>query len=254
MKLSEIQAKVLKLIGEAQDTLVAAYLTGTNGGTSVAPLQTTADVITEHINDGQNDLARNYYPISDTGTYTGTPGQPVTQWPAGQQFARYSQFTCAGNPKNVVFGVRKVNFGGVNLKSSGRAATENWYPNMDTDAQGQPKLFYEDGIEGFGVYPIPAASAVATVKAIVTPAPLVMADDIPIFPVDLHVLLALYAAGMIILSNTEDPVLASHGTAYMGMYNDRAKRILDRVWRLDPDFARDLMAANGVAAAAPAQG
>lgn len=240
MNLQQLIDDTIIRLGEAQASLVAAYMPGNNAS---APVQSSSQVITTWLNDAQNDLARNYYPISDTASYT---------WPAGQQFTRYSAFTCASGGS--AFGVRKVNFGGVNLTSADRAATENWYPDMDTDPQGVPVYYYEDGVEGIGVYPIPAANTVVTAKAIIIPAPLVLPADVPVFPADRHVLLSWYAASMTLIRNTEDPVLQSRGNIMMQLYTKQATNILDRVWRLDPDFANDLMADNPAAAAPSPQG
>ncbi len=245
MYYGQLTDDVIIRLGEAQATLVAAYMPGDN---SAVPVQTSQQIIQGWINDGQNDLSRNYYPVSDTGTYT---------WPAGQQFTRFTAFTCANNPLNEAFGVRKVNFGGVNLTSSGRAAAENWYPNMDVDplgSDGPPRWYYEDGIEGFGVVPYPAASTAVTAKLIVIPAPLVLPTDVPQFPPDRHLLLSWYACAMCLLRNTEDPALQSRGTAYMNLYLLQAKNILSRVWRVDADFARDLMADNPTPPAAQQAG
>ena len=232
MNFQQLQDDVQIRLGEAQASLNAAYMPGTNASTPVMGY-TSAAVIGGWINDAQNDLARNYYPISDTATYS---------WPAGQQFAKYAQFTCTNNPNNIPFGVRKVNFGGINLTSAGRAATENWYPNMDTDPTGTPTYYYEDGIEGIGVYPVPAATMSVTMRVIVVPAPLVNPTDVPIFTTDRHVLLSWFAATQCLLRNTDDPVLMYSGTAYMNAYRAAANNILSRVWRLDADFANDLMA------------
>lgn len=232
MNFQQLQDDVLVRLGEAQASLVAAYMPATNATTPVTGYS-NAQVIGGWINDGQNDLARNYYPVSDLATYS---------WPAGQQFAKYAQFVCTSNVNNVAFGVRRVNFGGKSLVSSGRAAAENWNPNMDTDPLGVPDYYFEDGVEGIGVYPVPAVTATVTMRVIVTPAPLVNPTDTPAFPADRHVLLSWYAAAMCLLRNTEDPVLQSRGGAMMNLYREQARNILSRVWRLDADFANDLMA------------
>ena len=232
MNLQQLQDDVLQRLGEAQSSLVAAYLPGNN---STTPVLTSAQVITYWLNDGQNDLARNFYPISDIATVT---------WPAGQQFMSFRNFVCQGNAGNLVFGIRKVSFAGNALTSAGRAATENWYPNMDNDQLGAPNYYYEDAIEGIGLYPIPSAAATVTARVIVTPAPLVQPTDIPQFPADRHTLLSWYACGMALLRNTEDPVLQSRGDKYMQLYAKQAANILSRVWRIDADFANDLMASN----------
>jgi hypothetical protein len=239
MNVQQLQDDVLFRLGEGQASLVAAYMSGTN---SSVPVLTSNQAILTLLNDAQNDLARHYYTISDTATYS---------WPGGQQFTKYAgnngppaspTFVCTGNAGNVVFGIRKLNFGGVNLTSAGRAATESWYPNMDTDPQGQPIFYYEDGIEGVGVYPIPAVTATVTAKAIVIPAPLVLETDVPQFPPDRHILLSWFACAQVLARNTEDPVLVSRGNRYEVAYREGAKNILSRTWRLDPDFANDLLA------------
>ena len=239
MTLQQLQQDFFIRLGEASDTLAAALMSGIN---SNVPLVSSTMAATGWINDAQNDLARNYYPISNVATYI---------WPDGQAKTPYSEFVCVENAGNVPFGVRKVNFGGVRgfntgntLVSAGRAATENFFPNMDLDPLGDPQYFYEDGIEGIGIYPVPDTTALVTAQAIVTPAPLVGLNDIPVFPADRHVLLTWYAIGMCLMRNTEDPALESRGTAYMNAYRDGASKILNRLWRIDADFAADLMADN----------
>lgn len=239
MNFDQLKSDVMVRLGETQTALIATYLTGVNSNTPVTGYDTLS-VIGGWLNDGQNDLARHYYPITDNASYS---------WPMGQKTARFAQFTCVANAANSVFAIRRLSLAGTPLTWADRAAIENWYPTMDADPLGIPQWYYDDGIEGVGIYPFPSSAMSATTgSAPIIPAPLLNPNDVPVFPADRHILLSWYACAQCLRRNTEDAQLASRGDTYWQMYLDGAGKILDRVWRADDAFANDVLAARPQAA------
>lgn len=236
MNLAQLQDDVLSKLGEDRASMIGAYLARADVAGSVATQ--TADTITSYLNEAQSDIARNDYSVVDTATYS---------WPQGQQYTRYDQFTCQTSASATVLGIRQLKFGASVLTPAGRAATENWFPNALTDPQAQPRYYYEDGIEGIGVYPLPSAtSTTVTAKCLIIPAPLVAPSDAPPYPFDMHKLLSFYACSMLCLRVRGNPEMMQLGMRFMSMYTKDTERVLDRLWRLDADLANDLLARTEV--------
>lgn len=227
MNLSQLQDDVLSRLGEAADSLCAAFMSGTNSATVT---KSSRDIITGLVNDGQNDLARNYFLIAGTGTYV---------WPTGTMLVLLSDFTCSNG---TLFAVRSVNFGGVVLNREKQSVIENWYSTLDTDTLAVPVDWYYSGLQAIGTAPVPlATTTTVTVRGFVYPLDLVLPNSTPVFPTDSHNLLSWYACWQILTRNTNDPVLLSRGNAFRDLYLNGANNFMDRMKRSDPQLARDLL-------------
>lgn len=240
MTLQELQDKVLGHLAEPLNSSIGALQTGTGSVT-----YTMAQMLAFYINEGYQDLARNYHPIrDDIGPFT---------WDAPDMFVPYSDLVCLGNSANIVRAVRSCQWGTTNtqtaansLVSADRSATESWFRNTYPNDTGLPQWFFDDGsLVNLVLYPVyTTANSYVWGKCVVIPAPLVDPDDVPQLPTDVHKLLAFYAADIMIIRRADDQALASRGTRYRQMYLDGANELLDAAWRSDSDLANDLLKAR----------
>lgn len=215
----------LTRLHEPTNTVILDLTDGT--GTSVAA--TTKVNIVQYLNEASNDLCRQVYPLTDTGTFT---------WPSAQITAGFSAFT-PGTTGNVFWACRRLSWAGVALTRVNRSALENWYPNYPNDAAATPLYYYEQGEQGIAVYPPPVAQGAVTLTGFVIPPALAADSDTPIwFEADEEKLLVFYACAMAARIAMDDPTIAARMQEWMDLYNEGKQLLLSRLWRNDSFVAK----------------
>lgn len=228
MNFLQMEYDALNRINETAAAVVGTFRDGA-GGITEAGLATVG----AHINDGLADIARYHWPTADTATYS---------WAAGQAITNFASFVCNSSTTAILINCRSVQWNGIKIDYADRAATENWFPSLITDASSSPTNYYADAIEGIGLAPVPSATHIVTVRGQIVPGPLVNAGDSPTWlPSDLHYTAVLYACHQIIIRNADDSTLKAKGMEFADLYKRACDKIRSRVYRTDAQLAADLL-------------
>lgn len=126
-------------------------------GTGGATITTVAQLIT-YLNEAAEDIARNFYPIADSGT-------------AASFAARFCPFnTLTVATGNRLWAARSVLFGSSVLTYCSRSALELNVGPVGAETAGVPTYWYPQGSDGVGVYALPSPSGTLTVNGLALPA------------------------------------------------------------------------------------
>lgn len=222
--LADLQAAVLNLLSEGQNSPAAAFTPG--DGTAL--VQSTNVTITSWLNEAAADLARGCYPVDDFGTLT---------VPTGTQSFSLSSLTVTST--NVLWAVDGVTWGTVSLRPVDVSVLRSYYKTWTTDANGTPKFWYWQGNDGVGLYPKPSSQVSTVVYGLAVPKQLSSSLDTAAWlEPDLDKLLIWYAAAKVSMRNLQRADLAQRGQVWMGMYEAGKAALLDRLWARDPLRAR----------------
>lgn len=242
-QLTDLQNAVLTLLHEAQNS-PAAELDPGNGGS--API-TTAQQITQFLNEGCADLARNAIPVPGTAT----PGGSAAH------FYAYSGLNTGDGGR--LWYARSVSANGVALKPISRTAFSIWFPTWQTDSAGTPLYWFRNGVEGIGLYPAPTSGVSIAVAGFEIPPILVNATDTLSgwLPDHLTKLPVWYATTQVALQNDEDMSLKARAATWSGAYQEGVQELQRQLWQSDPSLAKALWGIppqatyNGASAATP---
>ena len=223
-QLQDMQDDVLNRLAETNVSPTGAFAPGDGSGDLIS----TKATITQYLNEGSADLARTCYPVADHGVLSVT---------AGTQIIPYTSFVCASG--HTIWSARRVVCGGAELEYYTREAFEFWYPTSETDARGAPTIWYRQGHDGIGLYPVPDATMSTTVYGLVTPKPLVNNTDVATwFQPDVLKLPVYYATWQIAGRNVQNPDMAVRIQEWATNYTQGQQDFLTRLWQTQPQLAR----------------
>lgn len=204
-------------LSEAQDSVVAQYDDGQGN-----IIQTTAQSITQFLNDGQSLIARSclYYP--GAGQYNLVAGQGTV---ALQTLSP------------VVWQPLDVTWDGVQLRREQYSYASILFPNRRIDPLGIPKYWWPEGNDSIGIHPKPQITQQITVYGPALPPPLINLTDAPTWMMDDEALyISHYAKYRTAIRNTEDPTLADKIGVWQKEMIDAFNRMRARMAMQSPDI------------------
>jgi len=233
---------VLSRLNLPANTPAAQFSTGTG----LAPVETTQDAVKRYLNDSAAELARTCYPLRDTASASVAPSTRIV--------ALSSLTSMSGG---VMWAARAVTFNGVQLRHTSRSSLELWHRTWLTDPAGVPGDWYEQGEDGIGLYPVPAAASgqaclglgglllaglcegggVMLADGLVVPARMTDDDDTLPYQPDLVTLCIFRAASRLAKKNAQDGSLAVRIQEWEAEWLNGTSNLLARLWRMDPDLA-----------------
>lgn len=225
-QLTDLQNAVLALLHEAQNSPAAELDTGAGGGATIS----TAQQITQFLNEGCADLARNAVLV---------PGAATLSSQTAPSYA-YSALATADGGR--LWYARSVSWNGVALKPISRTALSIWFPTWQTDEAGTPLYWFRNGVEGVGIYPAPASAATLAASGFEIPPILVNSTDTLAswLPDHLTKLPVWYATAQVALQNDEDMSLKSRAVTWSGAYQEGVQELQRQLWQSDPSLAKAL--------------
>jgi hypothetical protein len=166
--MSTVIPYVLFRINEIRDSSIAALYTDSSGGTTITP-----DAgVTQAWNDAKNLACRSYFPVEGLFTATYANGQYSTDYTGFAGIAGDANFpTPTGSTPWWAFRSLWTPAGGAaaSLTFAAEEIIQRFYPEYQNPAvsasTGVPSNWYRTGVQGVGLWAIPAASGTCTIQA-----------------------------------------------------------------------------------------
>jgi len=229
-QLSDLQNHVLTLLNEASNSPIGILASGTGAtATILTPAQ-----ITQFLNEGFADFARWCYGLRDTATYTNLPANTI-----------YINFTNASLVLVSNYNLwlaRTVTYNRVLLEHCSLANLEtcgvNFTGNFPNDAAGTPFYWFENGIEGIGIYPPPSANThPLVISGDSLPKQLVNSSDVSPFQPDMNKVVVYHAAANIARKALDDQSIAERAPLWMAEFDKYKELYIEQQWRISPEMA-----------------
>lgn len=222
-QLGDVINDVLSLLGEDSNSTAGDLRSGTGASSTIS----TAQTITQYVNESCAELARGAYPVNDYGIFT---------LPSGSASFSFTALTTTTG--NVIWAPRGVAWNGIALDRCSRTAAELWSPSWTTDANATPAYWYPQGTDGVGLSPKPSSSSTVTVYGVAIPKLLAnTTDPLNWLQPDLVKLIEFRTAARLAMRNAEDPSLGPRAELWNAEWEAGKQALLSRLWAEDPYFA-----------------
>lgn len=218
-----------KLNAEA-DTTLFALMAGDN---SFDFAVTVPDTIIGLINEACDDLCRTALPIRGKVAYTSLPVGTQTVFTAD------GMFTGTG----AMWGPQEVAFGTNALKSTSREDLELGIPTYQTDGNGTPLYWWDEGQVAISIYPRNSATGTLTVSGLVTPSHIALGSDpdattISLVPDQYVYILVSYVCWKLALKRVDDGSMAERVQAWAQEYKEQNNALLVTFWTINAGLMR----------------
>lgn len=227
--LTQLQNNVLSRLNESGNTSAGELDSGTGGAATIA----TTATLTQYINNACAHLCKTCVALQDTATYT---------YPTGSLTVPFSAFTTVTGGK--LWAVRTAKWNGAQLTKAESAYIELGYPSLESDSNGTPLHFYQNGQFAVGLAPKPSADQTLSVTGFITPVALATGSDTASWiDDDEAIYIEFYAAYMIAMKNTEDPTLIQKVNPWKMEFESAKARLWTRLLQTDPGIAKGYFSA-----------